>query len=57
MTHLPNTSEQDEVWIAGERKIGEISKSFRPPFGRDDSRADIAAQDLRNLHVEKMRSM
>jgi|SRR5689334_10610041 hypothetical protein len=43
--------------IAGEWKIGKVAKSFRSSFGGDGCGAHIAAQNLRDLHVEKMRSM
>lgn len=57
MAHLPHASKQDEMRIAGERKIDKIAKRFGAPFRRDDSGADIAAQDLRDFDVDQVGSM
>jgi hypothetical protein len=55
--HLPDAGEQDEMWVAVERKIVEISESFGTAFRRDGPGPHIAAQYLRDFKVDKMRSM
>jgi hypothetical protein len=55
--HLPDTSEQNEMRIAGEWKVDEIGESFGAPFSGDDGRAHVTAQDLRDFQIDQMRSM
>ncbi len=57
MPHFPNAFEQDEMWIAGEWKIGEIDKSFGAPLSGDDGRAYVAAQNLCDFQVDEMRGV
>jgi hypothetical protein len=54
---LPNAGEQDEMWIAGERKIEEIGDRFGSPFSGDNGRAHVAAQNLRDFQVDEVRGM
>ncbi len=55
--HLPDARKQDEMWIAGKRKINEIGESFGAAVSGDDCGAHVAAQDLRDFQVDEMRSM
>jgi hypothetical protein len=57
VAHLPDAGKQDEMRVARKRKINEIGQRFAAPFRGDDGGAHVAAQDLRNFEVEKMRSM
>src|SRR5579859_5688632 len=41
---LPNPGEQDEMGIAGEWKIDQISESFGASFSGNDGKAHVAAQ-------------
>ena len=45
------------MWIASEWEIGEIAECLRTPISRDDGRADVAAQDLRDFQVNQMWSV
>jgi hypothetical protein len=55
--HLPDAGEQNEMWIAGERKIEEVGESLGAPFRRDAGGAHVAAQNLGDFQVNEMRSM
>jgi len=43
--------------IARERKIHKVGESFGTAFSGDDGGADVAAQDLRDLQIDEVRSM
>jgi hypothetical protein len=55
--HFPDAREQDEMWIAREREVGEIGKRLGTPLSGDDRRAHVAAQNLSDFQVDEMRSV
>src|ERR1700683_4882052 len=57
MSHLPDTSEQDEMRIAGEWEINQIIESFGTAFNRDRGGAHVPAQNLSNFQVDQVRSV
>lgn len=57
MADLPDAIQQNEVRIAGNGEVAKIGEGFRGSLGGDNGRAEVTAQDLDNLKVDKMRSV